>query len=608
MSTIENRLHVRFHDRRGTGYAKAGLAENAGYCARSSGDGSKLDDGERHCIFARLLLGKKKKPAAEIKPIRVQYGGQGTHPIFFTTIENRSKKAFNVTWEVTTATGKRGRYTTHPTEGAHGSLVLQFPEPVIEPEEGNWMVSVQLTDPKSEKVVAQATGLFQLKAAKPTDPTPTPTDKNGDPMSHVPYLSDDLREGRDTPSRGLDEACGYAAQIYKDYGLISTEIGDARNPYYQPFQVFGLSRIAAVADQPVDGGPFTEALSARNRNSDEKPDGRRGAHPFKNQHGFALPTAFDGPQFAHELSDTKRFIPALQGFAAESPHDLITTLGASSPAQNLVGVVPGTGPHRNQFLVISAHIDHIGKDNRGEDKIINGADDNASGSAVLLSLIPKLCALQQAGKLDCSIVFLLTSGEEKGLLGADYFVRHPVPLKIPATLGAISGAENPALPEQIELGNVLANINLDMLGRLGNSLSVIDKMSVRKSSFFHKFHTIPNAMITKDGKPAPFDAERHDIDEFYDRHDGWVFVERGIDTLFLFEGLIDGELNPDYHGKDDELEKIIADNNGDKLRRISDLALHYALIGANPDWRKQLDKAIDPVETYRRLIAVDAKR
>jgi Zn-dependent M28 family amino/carboxypeptidase len=92
---------------------------------------------------------------------------------------------------------------------------------------------------------------------------------------------------------------------------------------------------------------------------------------------------------------------------------------------NIVARLPGTDPAlKNEYVVLSAHIDHIGV---GEpingDRIYNGAMDNASGCAALLDVAASL--KQSPEKLKRSLLFVFVTGEEKGLLGSKYFTAHP---------------------------------------------------------------------------------------------------------------------------------------------------------------------------------------
>src|SRR5208282_4513637 len=97
---------------------------------------------------------------------------------------------------------------------------------------------------------------------------------------------------------------------------------------------------------------------------------------------------------------------------------------------NLVAKIPGTDPSlKDEYVVLSAHLDHIGI---GEpingDRIYNGAMDNGSGSALVLDMAASF--KKHPEKLRRSILLVLVTGEEKGLLGSKYFAAHPtVPQK-----------------------------------------------------------------------------------------------------------------------------------------------------------------------------------
>lgn len=107
-------------------------------------------------------------------------------------------------------------------------------------------------------------------------------------------------------------------------------------------------------------------------------------------------------------------------------------------SSNLVGLIPGTDPVlKDEFIVFSAHYDHIGKDNYGV--IVPGANDNASGVAGILEAARILLASHPKR----SILFLAVSGEEMGLYGSAAFATAP--------------------PVPVE--RIVANINLDMIGR-----------------------------------------------------------------------------------------------------------------------------------------------
>ena len=112
-------------------------------------------------------------------------------------------------------------------------------------------------------------------------------------------------------------------------------------------------------------------------------------------------------------------------------------------SQNVVGIVEGTDPQlKNEYIIYSAHYDHVGIGTPDEtgDTIYNGARDNAVGTTTVLSMAEHLAKHPTKR----SALFILFTGEEKGLLGSKYYTNHPIyPLK-----------------------NTVANLNIDMIGRL----------------------------------------------------------------------------------------------------------------------------------------------
>ena len=116
---------------------------------------------------------------------------------------------------------------------------------------------------------------------------------------------------------------------------------------------------------------------------------------------------------------------------------------------NVMGFVEGMDPKlKDEVLVISAHYDHIGT--RGND-INNGADDNGSGTSTVLELAQAYAQAKRIGEGPRrSVLFLLVTGEEKGLLGSYYYSKNPV----------------------FPIEKTIANINIDMVGRVDEKYEV----------------------------------------------------------------------------------------------------------------------------------------
>jgi hypothetical protein len=117
--------------------------------------------------------------------------------------------------------------------------------------------------------------------------------------------------------------------------------------------------------------------------------------------------------------------------------------GDPAEAVNVIGRLAGSDPAlRDEFVVIAAHFDHLGVGEPvAEDSVYNGADDNGSGTAAVLELAEAFASLATPPRR--SVLFVLFSGEERGLLGSSYYSEHP------------------AAP----MASTTAMINLDMLGR-----------------------------------------------------------------------------------------------------------------------------------------------
>lgn len=197
---------------------------------------------------------------------------------------------------------------------------------------------------------------------------------------------------------------------------------------------------------------------------------------------------------------------------------------------NVLAYFPGTGDNE-QLITLTAHPDHLPP--RGT-KIYNGADDNGSGSMALLAIAR---ALQEAETLGFrpkkSILLLWCNGEESGLLGSRYYVRHPV----------------------FPLSNTVAEINVDMIGRVvpawekdSNYLYVIG--SDRISPTLHALNESVNRKYGGLILDYKYNSEE-DPNRYYYRSDHYNFAEHGIPSIFFFNGV-----HQDYHRPTDTVDKI----------------------------------------------------
>jgi hypothetical protein len=201
--------------------------------------------------------------------------------------------------------------------------------------------------------------------------------------------------------------------------------------------------------------------------------------------------------------------------------------GGGGTVRNVIGWIQGADARlRNEYVVFTAHYDHIGEaalpDDDGDD-VYNGADDNASGTAALLEIAEAYAALDAPPRR--SVVFLATAAEERGLLGAQHYVA------------------NPTFP----LDGTVANLNLDMIGR--NDPGSVEVIRTTAS-------TLGDSALAAAARHPGIGLVVVDVpdDQLVRRSDCFAFLSVGIDALFFHSGL-----HADYHGLDDEPDRLDAD-------------------------------------------------
>ncbi len=215
--------------------------------------------------------------------------------------------------------------------------------------------------------------------------------------------------------------------------------------------------------------------------------------------------------------------------------------------KNVVGVLEGKGPHADETIVIGAHYDHLGMGGAGSaapgvTEIHNGADDNGSGTTVLIEIARQIAA---RGKPPRRIVFIAFTGEERGLIGSARYVREPL----------------------VPIDNTVAMLNLDMVGRLQDEKLIVHGTGTAKEfdALIDRFGKEHGFEITK--KPAGFGPSDHSS-----------FYGAKVPVLFFFTGT-----HTDYHRPSDDFEKL----NISGMRRIADLVTETALVLATADTKPE---------------------
>jgi hypothetical protein len=198
--------------------------------------------------------------------------------------------------------------------------------------------------------------------------------------------------------------------------------------------------------------------------------------------------------------------------------------------ENVLGFLKGS-ERPDEVIVITSHYDHVGIIN-GE--IHNGADDDGSGTTSVLEIAQAFAqAAAKGNRPKRSILFMCVTGEEKGLLGSQYYV------------------ENPIYP----LEKTVTNLNIDMVGRIDekhkdqpNFVYIIGSDKLSKD--LHELSEKTNATYTKLELDYTYNDE-NDPNRFYYRSDHYNFAKNNIPIIFYFNGT-----HPDYHAPTDTVEKI----------------------------------------------------
>jgi len=227
--------------------------------------------------------------------------------------------------------------------------------------------------------------------------------------------------------------------------------------------------------------------------------------------------------------------------------------------ENVLGYIEGNDL-KDELIIITAHYDHLGKH---DSLIFNGADDDGSGTVATLEIAEAFMIAKKAGNGPRrSVLIMPVSGEEKGLLGSKYYTKNPI----------------------YPLENTVANLNIDMIGRLDDWHDTANYVYLigadRLSQELHDISETVNSKHIGLNLDYKFNEE-DDPNRYYYRSDHYNFAKNNIPVIFYFNGV-----HEDYHKVTDTVEKI----DFEKVETITRLVFLTAWELANRDERIIVDK------------------
>lgn len=380
--------------------------------------------------------------------------------------------------------------------------------------------------------------------------------------STVAFLASDEMKGRQTPSPELNIAAAYVKSRLQAAGLeglgpdgsfyqesfldmhlapksltYKSETGTAHCALFggnDPVEFQGS--VPKVENRGKVAGPVWLKLSGRRSAAGHAKTLSRSAAYFRNLGATALLVVVEDPEHAlieyaragqSEARQTGAPIPVILVSSPPSGEcSLEVPAGTKKPVavRNVVAIHRGSDPElAREAIIFTAHLDHIGVNDTGTDRINNGADDDASGVTAVLSLADAYAALKVPPKR--STIFMTFWGEEKGLRGSRYYCQHPLwPLQ-----------------------RTVANINIEMVGRpepgADNKAWMTGWDKSDLGELMAKGSTRAGVTVFNHKQNSP---------RLYRASDNYSFVETGV----IAHSFSAGSLHSDYHRPTDEWEKL----------------------------------------------------
>lgn len=417
---------------------------------------------------------------------------------------------------------------------------------------------------------------------------------------NLSFLASDLLEGRGTPSRGLDIAAEYIAAQFRRAGL---EPAGPKGSYFQiaeyvqvqpareGFRLTWKSGAAAAEFTAADGRvAATAGLDLKDAQVVRLPvDDVTGKVVLADAQAYrraelgklkarrpaliVLVNRRARPGFPESqliAADAKAETPTItlygdKAYAVlESKEAATASLHLPAPERkpvqlkNVAAILRGSDAAlRDQFVVLSAHYDHLGMlpESAKGDRIFNGANDNGSGTVSVMEIASALATSTVHPKR--SILFLTFFGEENGLIGSTYYVQHPLE----------------------PLAKTVVNINLEQMGRTDEQ----DGREVGAFSFTGPGYSNAPQWMEEAAKVEGIRVyKKAHADDFFSRSDNLAFAQAGVvdhTAVVAFE-------YPDYHAVGDEWEKVDYENMAKVDRAVAAGIVRLADEAEAPKWNQ----------------------
>ena len=433
---------------------------------------------------------------------------------------------------------------------------------------------------------------------------------------HLSFIASDALEGRNTPSSGLNIAGEYIAAQFRRAGLEPAVKGDyfqyadfvevTRNPDGVQFEIgtahVPKEQVTVSSRQAINisgaplfklsgGDPDAASIEGKVILGTMSDYRRREALEKLRPAAIVLFSKSERrSRSATYLLDAEQLRnprpaliivndpAALKVFEGLSTGACKVNFAVSAPAplekpvklRNVVGLLRGSDPALNDsYILVTAHYDHLGVKPDGEgDRIYNGANDDGSGTVSVVELASALATMKP--RLKRSIVFMTFFGEEEGLLGSQYYARHPL----------------------FPIEKTIAEVNLEQVGRTddagGPQLASATFTGFDFTDLPSIFEAAGNATGVKVYKSG-------DSDSYFARSDNQSLADHGVPAHTLAVSLV----FPDYHKVSDEWEKIDYTNMA-KVNRMVALGLIMMSDSTEvPKWNESNSKTSKYVKAWR---------